>query len=384
MLASGSGISMHPAFVVAVLIIGLAALGAGRVNAVWPAIFSSLAALGCANLLAQNSLEFLNGFNSGTAPATLAVDHSLQASITRIMGIVFLLFAVEATRRRSAKDPAFGTLWAAIGSIVPLGLGIISFVDYGNLTRDWLHAAYGLSIGLVLLGAAYRFDKRAKPAFQLPVNIMLVGSFLAFVLTIHALTSGLFTTLLIPLLGFVYVLATKYRNWPCHRMGHGSGASLRSRPHRLGADHRRSAEPRHDPVFNALLLGYGVPALLAVLSAWLLRHSPDLRVRNFLQALASLMVLLTLAILTRHAMNGGVLNEAVPTLGEQSIYTLLTIGMSGVLMTLDMKSPSPVFRYGSMGYGCLAMVNVLAAHFLALNPYFTGRIPGVGRSSIYC
>lgn len=376
MLASGSGISMHPAFVVAVLIIGLAALGAGRVNAVWPAIFSSLAALGCANLLAQNSLEFLNGFNSGTAPATLAVDHSLQASITRIMGIVFLLFAVEATRRRSAKDPAFGTLWAAIGSIVPLGLGIISFVDYGNLTRDWLHAAYGLSIGLVLLGAAYRFDKRAKPAFQLPVNIMLVGSFLAFVLTIHALTSGLFTTLLIPLLGFVYVLATKYRNWPALAwvmalallfvLGRIAWEPTIVGPQNLGTT----------PVFNALLLGYGVPALLAVLSAWLLRHSPDLRVRNFLQALASLMVLLTLAILTRHAMNGGVLNEAVPTLGEQSIYTLLTIGMSGVLMTLDMKSPSPVFRYGSMVTGCLAMVNVLAAHFLALNPYFTGENTG--------
>lgn len=376
MLASRAGISMHPAFVVAVLLIGLAALGAGRVSAVWPAIFSSLAALGCADLLAQNGLEFFAGLEGATVPAALAVDNSLQASVTRIMGIVFLLFAVEAIRRRSSKDPAFGTLWALIGSIVPLGLGVISFVEYGNLTRDWLHAAYGLSIGFVLLGAALRFDKRAERAFQQPINIMVVGSFLAFLLTVHALTSGLATTLLIPILGFIYVLATKCRNWPSLAwvmalallfvLGRIAWEPTIVGPQNLGTT----------PIFNALLLGYGIPALLAVLSAWLLRHSPNRRVRNFLQALASLMLLLTLAILTRHAMSGGVLNEAVPTLGEQSIYTLLTIGMSGVLMTLDMKAPSPVFRYGSMIAGCLAMVNVLAAHFLALNPYFTGENTG--------
>ncbi|MEN0119022.1 MAG: DUF2339 domain-containing protein [Agrobacterium cavarae] len=376
MLASSAGISMHPAFVVAVLIIGLAALGAGRLNAVWPAIFASLAALGCANILAQNDLEFLSTFGSVATPASIAVDHSLQASITRIMGIVFLLFAVEAIRRRTSRDAGFGTLWALIGSIVPVGLGVISFVEYGNLTRDWLHAAYGLAIGLVLFGAAYRFDRSSEPAFQRPVNILVVGSFLGFLLTIHALTNGLATTILIPLLGFIYVLGTRRRSWPALAwvmalalvivLGRIAWEPTIVGPQNLGTT----------PVFNALLAGYGVPALLAVVSAWLLRHSPDLRVRNFLQALASLMVLLTLAILVRHAMNGGVLNDAVPTLGEQSIYTLLTIGMSGVLMTLDMKSPSPIFRYGSMLAGCLAIVNVLVAHFFVLNPYFTGENTG--------
>lgn len=376
MLATSAGISMHPAFVVAVLIIGLAALGAGRLHAVWPAIFASLAALGCANILAQNSLDFLSTPNGVASPVSVAVDHSLQASITRIMGIVFLLFAVEAIRRRTSKDPAFGTLWALIGSIVPVGLGVISFLEYGNLTRDWLHAAYGLAVGLVLFGAACRFDRSSDTAFGRPVNILVVGSFLGFLLTIHALTNGLATTILIPLLGFIYVLGTQRRPWPALAwvmafalitvLGRIAWEPTIVGPQNLGTT----------PVFNALLAGYGIPALLAVLSAWLLRHSPDVRVRNFLQALASLMVLLTLAILTRHAMNGGVLNDAVPTLGEQSIYTLLTIGMSGVLMTLDLKSPSPVFRYGSMLAGCLAMINVLIAHFFVLNPYFTGENTG--------
>lgn len=80
------------------------------------------------------------------------------------------------------------------------------------------------------------------------------------------------------------------------------------------------------PVFNALLPGYGIPALLAIVSAWMLRDWPNVRAKNFLQAIASVMGLLAVAILIRHAMNGGTLNDSVPTLGEQSIYTLLTIG----------------------------------------------------------
>jgi uncharacterized membrane protein len=95
-----------------------------------------------------------------------------------------------------------------------------------------------------------------------------------------------------------------------------------------------------------------------------------------LEALASLFALLTLGILVRHAMNGGVLNSATPTLGEQAIYTLLTIGASATLMALDLRRPSIVFRTGSMIVGVISMISVLAAHFGALNPYFTGELTG--------
>ena len=75
-------------------------------------------------------------------------------------------------------------------------------------------------------------------------------------------------------------------------------------------------------------------------------------------------------------MNGGVLDSAAPTLGEQAIYTLLAAGASAVLMTFDLKQPSPVFRYGSMVIGVLSMLSILSAHFFALNPYFSGELTG--------
>lgn len=372
-----TGISMHPAFAMAVLVLGLAAFGAGRNHAVWPAIFASLAALGCANLLAGFGVDYIPVLGNGSA-ALSAVDagNGVQASVTRVMGILFLLFSFEAVRRRTPGDPSFGSLWAIIGSTVPLGLGIISFVEYGNLGRDWLHAAYGLAIGLVLLGGAYRLNMKREEAFTGPVNIMVIGSFLAFTFLVHTLTSGLATTVLIPVIGFAYVVATRQVRWAAlpwsmalasmFVLGRIAWEPTIVGPQNLGTT----------PLFNALLPGYGIPALLAIASAWLLRDWPGLRVRNFLQAIASLMALLAVAILVRHAMNGGVLTETVPTLGEQSIYTLITIGLSGVLMTLDLKSPSPVFRYGSILAGIIAMFNVLVAHFVALNPYFTGESTG--------
>ncbi|HEX2146126.1 MAG TPA: DUF2339 domain-containing protein, partial [Pseudorhizobium sp.] len=56
--------------------------------------------------------------------------------------------------------------------------------------------------------------------------------------------------------------------------------------------------------------------------------------------------------------------------------TLLTVGFSAALMTLDRRAPSPVFRYGSMIAGVLATLNVLSMHVFALNPYFSGENTG--------
>ncbi|WP_288430670.1 DUF2339 domain-containing protein [uncultured Agrobacterium sp.] len=371
-----NGITMPPAFVVAVLVIGLAALGAGRNHAIWPTIFAALAALGCARLLTGAGLGYLPIFGGDVSYSPFISNDKVAGPVLRMMGVVFLMFSAAAIMQKGVKNPRYGTLWALVGSAVPLGLGIISFVEYGNLHRDWGHAFYGVVIWTTLLGFSYRMIRTVKRELVWSANILAVGSFLGLVFTFHTLTSGLATTLLIPILGLAYLLIATYPRWWI--MPWITALSL------LFVLGRIAWEPTivgpqflgTTPVFNALLPGYGIPALIALVSAWRLRKWRDSRIKNFLQAIASLMALLAIAILVRHAMNGGVLNDAVPTLGEQSIYTLLTIGMSGVLMTLDMKSPSPIFRYGSMVAGGIAMVNVLIAHFFGLNPYFTGENTG--------
>ncbi|MDH7800344.1 MULTISPECIES: DUF2339 domain-containing protein [unclassified Rhizobium] len=370
-------IDTHPALIVSALIATLAALGASRHYAVWPAIVAALGAQAAVSLMSRQALDFI-GFVNDTAIALPPVGTGYTAAVAMALGLgaILLLCGFSFLKRKGADDPDFAQLWAGIAAVFPVWLGTASFVEYGNLGRDWLHAAYGLGLGFALIAGAEWLHRQNNEAYRKPLNILVLGSFAAFALSLHTLTEGLVTTVLLSVIGFGYVLATRHRNWDILPwvMAVASVAVLGRiaweptivGPQNLGLT----------PVFNALLPGYGIPALLAIVSAWMLRDWPGFRAKNFLQAIASLMGLLAVAILIRHAMNGGTLDESVPTLGEQSIYTLLTIGFSGVLMTLDLKSPSPVFRYGSMIAGVIAVINVLTMHFFTLNPYFTGENTG--------
>jgi uncharacterized membrane protein len=133
------------------------------------------------------------------------------------------------------------------------------------------------------------------------------------------------------------------------------------------------------PVFNALLPGYGIPALAFGFAAWQLARTTAGRPRLVMEAAAALFALLTAAMLVRHAMHGGVIDASEPTLAEQSIYTLLALGAGAILIALDMRSPSPVLRYGSIAAGVVSAILIVANHFFILNPLFTdestGRIP---------
>jgi uncharacterized membrane protein len=367
-----------PLFGFAALTAALAAAGSARHGAFWPSAIAGVGALIGAIVetgLIGQAQAFLLGWDMyNTSLPALDVT-----AMYLLLGLaaVFPFIGLAQIRRRFAEDPLFSTVWAVIAAAIPVLLATISFVFYGIYARDWLHGLFAIGLGAVLLGACEFLDRRgALPPFRRGIDALLTGSFAAFALALHTLTDGVVTTILLALLGFAYLMATRMRGW--------SGlpwimvVSLAGVLFRIGWDPTLVGPDAlwKTPVFNQLLPGYGIPALLALYGAYEMRNWPGTRVRNALQGLASLFGLLTIAILVRHAMNGGVLDSSVPTLSEQSIYTLLVIGLSGILMTLDLTSPSPTFRYGSMVAGALAILQTVSLHLLALNPYFTGESTG--------
>ncbi|MEK1932492.1 MAG: DUF2339 domain-containing protein [Pararhizobium sp.] len=375
-LATASG---YPVTEFCVVVAALAGLGAWRSYALYPAVFAALTAIiGLWSITASSGLlTFIDPAFPGII-ASVVVSGRTAMLASMVLSSVFIALGALANHLYLKDRPPLATLWAAIMAIVPFSLTGMSLLMTGNLTFDLPHGLFALAAGLVLLGLAEWLPRRdaQQEAIRLPQAFLVTGSLGLFIIALHALTDGLATTILIPLLGAAYVAATRLRAWPALPwMMAGAAVVVLARiawePTIVGAQNLGTT-----PVFNALLAGYGIPALLLVLAAFELRHWPGERVRNLLQALASLFSLLTVAILVRHAMNGGVLDSSVPTLGEQSIYTLLAIGASGILMTLDMKSPSPVFRYGSMVVGVLSMLSILGAHLLGLNPYFSGELLG--------
>ena len=369
----------YPVTEFAVVIAALAALGAWRPTAVYPAVLSAVGAVaGVWSLTALSGvLAYLDPSLADALP-TIVLPGRTAMITAMLLAALYVLLGGFVLSRRLVTHPQYSTLWAGLAAVVPIALTAMSFLMTGNYAFDLPHGLFSLILGAALLALAdwlYRRDDEAE-ARDIAAGLLVAGSFAFFVLALHAWTDGLVTTLAIAVLGTAYALATRIRTWPILPWMTGAAAvvvlgRIAWEPTIVGAGNLGTT-----PVFNALLPGYGIPAALLAGSAYFLRSWPNTRVRNLLQALASLFVLLTLAILVRHAMNGGVLDSAVPTLGEQSIYTLLAIGASAIFMSLDMKSPSPVFHYGGMGLGVLSMLSVLSAHLLGLNPYFSGELLG--------
>ena len=211
------------------------------------------------------------------------------------------------------------------------------------------------------------------------VSLALAGGMAATQLALHMGFGSGMTTVLAGVLIGVPAFATRTRTYPV--LGWLSAAiavvvlgRFAFDPTIVGPDFLGTM-----PVFNWLLPGYGVPALASGFAAWQLARTTGGRPRHMLEALAALFTLLALAMLVRHAMNGGIIGDTAPSLAEQAVYTLIAIGGSAILIALDARSPSPVFRHGSIAIGVLSVLFIAGQHFLALNPVFTdestGRIP---------
>ncbi|MBB3568527.1 DUF2339 domain-containing protein [Rhizobium sp. BK491] len=358
-------------FMFAAIVAAVAAFGAGRLHAAWATILSALVAVVGTSGILTNWIAGIESTADGTASLQSTVLYEVLG-----LGALFVVIGAFFLRRFAQAEKPYAALWSLVMAATPLAIATISFVNFGNWTLDWLHGLYGIGLALVLIGLAEWQDRSDGEELNLPTNILAAGSFAAAVFALHTLAHHATATILLPVLGIAYLLAGRLRNWPVLpwtmvaalviTMGRIAWQPTIVDPSELGTT----------PLFNMLLAGYGIPAALAVLAAFITRHSPSLRLRNTLQALACFLVLLTIAILVRHAMNGGVLNDAAPTLGEQSIYTLLAIGASATLMALDLSAASPVFRYGGMALGVISVAMILTLHLLGLNPFMTGESTG--------
>lgn len=366
-------------YVFATLLATLGAAGSFGRGAIWPCCIAALGALLGAILDAGVLIQLLDIALDGGGVVIEASGLSMPLIATQLsLGAAFLLLAIAFLKRNGGTSaPVLSAVWAVIAATVPLILAAISFTFYGTYVLDLTHGLFALALAAALLATAeFTQGDEADSRIDFIRDVLVLGSFAALVLGLHALTDGLVTTLALAVSGFGYLMATRLRNWralPWMMVLGVAGvlARIALDPTLVGAE-----ALSRTPVFNQLLLGYGLPAVLAILGAWQMRNWPSLRLRNTLQGLAALFGLLAVAILVRHALNGGVLDTSAPTLGEQSIYTVLVIGLSGILMMLDLKSPSPAFRFGSMVAGGLSMLQVLSLHLGALNPYFSGESTG--------
>lgn len=345
-------------------------------------------AAGIATVLVHVQAALTGTFDLQLPGGTLTVDGFAMSPFASallpagiVLAIIFLVDGFWSAWRSVGHAPARAAVWAGWGTLVPIVVLASLWVAFGNLDRDLGYAAAALVLTAVFVAGGEAIARREDPALQggWAVSFALLGSGVAAMLMLHMAFGPLWTTMLAGALAVVPALATRIRTYPVLSwLSAGAVLVVLGRivfdPTIVGA-----FALGRTPVFNALLPGYGVPALAFGFAAWQLARTTAGRPRLVMEAAAALFALLTLAMLVRHAMNGGVIDSSTPTLAEQAIYTLIALGAGAILVALDMRSPSSVLRIGSLAAGVVSAGFVVAQHFLFLNPLLsdesTGRIP---------
>lgn len=387
---SALGLSVDPAFAAA----GYALPGAVVIAAmVGVALYRPLAlpllyAAGLVTVLIYLGIipptSIASDFSSGALGVDglpVATSNALTLRIGIVLGLVFIGAGFWATRRFAAGTQIRAASWAAWGVIVPLVVLLALWFTFGNLDRDLVYAA-ATALLVVIFAAGGEWIARAEePPLKggVAVSFALGGAAIAGLLLMHMAFDSGWTTILLGAAAIVPALTTRWRAYPV--LGWISVDAVIAVLGRVAFDPTivGAGFLSTTPVFNWLLPGYGVPALAFGFAAWQLARTTNGRPRLAMEAAAALFALLTLAMLVRHAMHGGVIDTGAMTLAEQSIYTLIAIGAGAILVAIDMRSPSSMLRYGSMAAGVASVAFIVVRHFVVLNPLLsdesTGRIP---------
>ncbi len=294
------------------------------------------------------------------------------------IAILFFAGGVAMARRSVATNPVQALSWAFWAAVVPVSTLAITWFLHGNLNIDWRFAATAFVLAGAL-GAAAELVARAEQTPQTggwAVTFLAAGAAAALTLALVSGFGPVLTTVLTGVAAALPAALTQLRRWRVLGwLSTGFAAVTLGRvivdPTIAGPEFLGTT-----PFFNALTPGYLLPAAAFAYAAWQLLRTTDGRARLTMEAFSALFALVGAGMLARHAMYGGVIDASEPTLGEQSIYTLIAIGGGAVLLALDRRSPSPVFQWGSIGLGVLSVLFIASAHFIGLNPLLTNESTG--------
>src|SRR5262245_24757546 len=299
--------------------------------------------------------------------------------------LAFLAFAAVCTSAisslatlrlwRSRSLPlATSGLYALAAVVPPLLALVLAYLRVTQFDRSISFALFAVFLAAIFYLIADRFDKIAS-AERTAATGLVVGAFassvaaamsLAFVMVldrgyltvafaITAFTTAIFAAVdRILLLRYVVVaigiIVLGRIAWDPRIMGANLGTW---------------------PIFNWLLLGYGVPAVAFLAAGNILKREAEDLASRLCDALGVLFAALLVFFQIRHALNGG--DPLAPTSGhvEQGLLALMSLGFAGIMMRLDIARANPVFRAASQIFGVIAGAEVLIGLGLVQNPLFS-------------
>jgi uncharacterized membrane protein len=131
------------------------------------------------------------------------------------------------------------------------------------------------------------------------------------------------------------------------------------------------------PVFNDLLLAYGIPAALIAIYTRSAFRQPGLVQAGWILALVLVFIDITLEV--RHHFQGAILSNWGVSDAEWYSYSAAWLCLSGVLLALGIRVRSAALRYGSLGVLVLTVGKVFLFDMAALTGlYRAASFAGLG------
>jgi uncharacterized membrane protein len=383
----------------ALVVLAILALEATRTHEQWTAFaLVALAILGLtawrsapaaaagvlAGIVALSAIEIWPGLATPPEPRLLAP--ALEGVLHLPDNVsTFLLFAGVSTssigtlvtlrlwRGRTLPLTTAG-LYALAAVVPPLLALVLAYLRVTQFDRSISFALFAVFLAAVFYLVADRFDKIATSE-KTATTGLVIGAFassvaaamtLAFVMVLDrgyltvAFAVTAFTTAIFAVVDRIFLL-----RYVVAAIGIIVLGRVAWDPRIMGADIGTW------PIFNWLLLGYGLPTVAFLAAAHLLKRESEDLASRLCDALGVLFAALLVFFQIRHALNGG--DPLAPTSGhvEQGLFALMSLGFAGVLTRLDIARANPVFRAASLIFGVISAAQILIGLGLVQNPLFS-------------
>ena len=266
-------------------------------------------------------------------------------------------------------------------TIPPLLALIIAYLRITQFDTSIPFAAAGIALACLFAVAAEKFHRAdlsySSPAYNLATGACAAAAIaaLAFALAVSLERGYLTIALALAALGTAYV--STLRDIPLLR--HAVTALGVIVLGRLVWDPRiMGSGIGTTPVFNWLLLGYGIPALSFAYAARLLeRRGSDVAVR-LSDSLAVIFAGLLAFFEVRHLTNGGDVYHAGVAHTEAGLMTIVALAMSFALARFNLRKANPVFDIASIVIGAGSIAFAAFGLLFAANLLFNGdRVGGM-------
>lgn len=288
---------------------------------------------------------------------------------------------VAAPAFAQVKRGGAGALAAAIlgaaGAAAPVALLAIAYARMTGLaiSGPFAIAAGALAVAFVVVATAFRRGADGDAEARLGLGFAAAGALAALALGLSAALSGGSLTAAWALAALGAAWLSIRLDLPVLRWGVAAlGAAVAAR---LAWEPRVSGDIGATPVFNWLLIGYGLPALAFAGAARLMREREDAPLqiaRGLAMALAGFLVFFEL----RHAMNGGDLYARAPRLAEVGLQTFSAAMFAIVLTRVGGARPPRVYQLATGLAGALAAFGAAVALAGPANPLLTDASLGEG------